>query len=230
MRGDKAMKRMTFKAAKADRRYIPISEGNKKLVPTKEVRYLIWSIPAIVTCPYATEHCKAACYAIKAERAYPSCRRSRQAHYIDTMRADFIDRMIFTIQANLDRPCYKSAKKIVVRIHESGDFYSERYTNYWIEIAKHFAGDKRVVFMAYTKSVRFFQGKEIPENMVVRFSLWDDTKASEKAIADEMELPVYTAVDKFTNESKKERCLCKNCSTCNKCWCKAIEMIKCEIH
>ena len=58
---------MTYASAKKDPRFLTLSEGNAKLKPTGAVKYLIWNIPAIKTCPYATEHCKKACYAIKAE-------------------------------------------------------------------------------------------------------------------------------------------------------------------
>lgn len=230
MEGKIMTKKMTFKAAKESAKYITVSEGNKKLVPTKDTKYIVFNLPAIITCPYATEHCKMLCYALKAERCYKTARIARQRNYIDTMRPDFVERMIFTIEANLNRPGYKAAKKIIVRVHESGDFYSKRYAMYWCQIAAHFAGDKRVVFMAYTKSIEFFKGEDIPKNMVVRFSLWDDTDPEQAKLAEEMGLPVYTAVKAFTNETKREKCLCENCSTCNKCWCKAIEMIKCEIH
>ena len=30
--------------------------GNKKLINTATVRFMIWNIPAVVTCPFATEH------------------------------------------------------------------------------------------------------------------------------------------------------------------------------
>lgn len=219
----------TFKAMKADARYITVSEKNKKLKPDANTKYLIWSIPAIITCPFATEHCKESCYARKSEKCYPDVLPARMRHLQESKRADFVERMIFTITANLNRPGYKAAKRVIVRIHESGDFYNAEYTEKWLEIADHFKADKRVVFMAYTKSVDFFAGKEIPENMIVRFSLWDDTAPAEAAKAAEMGLPVYTAVEKFTTETKAEKCLCKNCSTCNKCW-SALAVLKCEIH
>lgn len=195
------MKKLSFTAAKKSPEYIKVSDGNKKLQPSKNLKYIIFSIPAIKTCPYATEMCKKLCYAIKAEKAYPSCKKAREYNYSATLNDDFVARMIFTINANLDRPGYKAAKKVVVRIHESGDFYSKDYFEKWVAIAEHFKSEKKVVFMAYTKSVNFVH--DIPENMVVRFSLWDDTdpKQYEKAVA--MGMPVYTAVEKFTSEPKK---------------------------
>ncbi len=87
--------------------------------------------------------------------------------------------------------------------------------------------------MAYTKSVRFFAGEDIPENMVIRFSIWDDTAPEEIKIAMDMGLPVYTAVDKFDDSITEDmRCHCENCSECNKCWSrdKRNAYIVCEIH
>lgn len=223
--------KMTFTAAKADPRYLTVSDGNKKLVPTKLVKYIIWNLPAILTCPFATDLCKKACYAIKAERCYPSAKASRISHFHDAMKADFVERMIFTIEANLSRPSYQTARRVVVRIHESGDFFAKFYADAWRTIAEHFAGNDKVVFMAYTKSVRFFDGETIPENMVVRYSVWDDTDPGEIAIAERNGLPTYSAVDSFEKAGTKEKnkCHCDNCSTCNKCW-SALSEILCEIH
>lgn len=224
-------KAMTFAAAQADARYITVSDGNMKLVPTKETRYIIWNLPAIKTCPYATEHCKEKCYAIKAENQYPDARTSRAAHLEAAKKADFIERMIFTIAANLNRPSYKAAKQIIVRIHESGDFFNKVYADAWRTIADHFKYDPRVKFMAYTKSVRYFDGEEIPENMTIRYSIWDDTKPEEIALAVKNNLPTYSAVESFEEAGTKEKnkCHCDNCSTCNKCW-SALAEILCEIH
>lgn len=222
--------KMTFAAARRDPRYISVSDGNLKLKPDAETKYIIWNLPARVTCPFATKHCKGACYACKAERCYPSARESRRRHLEISKRDDFVDRMIFTIRANLNRKGYRKAKRIVVRIHESGDFYSFEYAMKWLRIAAAFVDDPRVVFMAYTKSIVFFRGAIRPDNLVLRFSVWDDTPFDQIAMAARMGLPIYTAVDKFTNETEQERCLCENCSTCNKCWDRDNATIKCEIH
>lgn len=207
-----------------------LSKGNKKLVPNENVKFLIWNLPAIVTCPYATEHCKKFCYALKAERCYPSAKKARAEH-LNASKADtFTADMITTISDYISKPSYKTAKKIVVRVHESGDFYSKEYTQKWLAIARHFKDNKHLVFMAYTKSIEFFKGEEIPSNMVVRFSLWDDTDMKQAMTAALMGLPIYTAVEKFTDEPKIERCGCVDCGTCGKCWNQKVKTLKCEIH
>lgn len=227
----------SFKALSEDSRFIKLSESNKKLQPTKDVKFLIWNIPSKITCPFATEHCKKFCYAVKAEKAYPTCLPSRTKHLEESKADNFVDRMIYTINAYLSKPSYKSAKKIVVRIHESGDFYNQMYANKWLKIAEHFKADKRIVFMAYTKSIIFFANsvfsdnkKYIPNNMIVRYSIWDDTNKQDLTVAKRWGFVTYSAVDKFTKDIKSQnRCLCRDCANCGKCWSKT-KSIVCEIH
>ena len=66
-------------------------------------------------------------------------------------------------------------KKVdILRLHDSGDFYSINYLNKWIEIAN---ANKDVIFYAYTKSIPFFKrNKEnnnnwlLPNNLIIIFS------------------------------------------------------------
>ena len=227
----------TFKSRSQNPLFIKLSESNKKLKPNKETRFLIFNLPSKITCPFATEHCKKFCYAVKAETAYPTCLPSRLKH-LEESRADiFTKRMIYTIESYLIKSSYQNAKKIIVRIHESGDFYNQTYANKWLEIAEHFKTDKRIVFMAYTKSLTFFcnsiyseEKKYIPKNMVIRFSVWDDTHFGYIALNNYWGFPTYSAVDKFTKKIKSQnRCLCRDCAKCGKCWSKT-QSIVCEIH
>ena len=221
---------MTWKAAQETSWFINLSEGNKKLKPSADVRYLIWNLPAVKTCPFATEMCKKACYAKKAEcGARPSVLPCRLKNLKRSAGTDFISDMILTITAYCNRPCYRNAKTVVIRIHESGDFYNRKYAKAWLKIARQFHGNDKIVFMAYTKSVEYFEGLQIPDNFKLRYSLWSDTDPRQYEKAVKMGLPVYTAVDSFTTEKPINRCLCKNCSTCQKCW-HDINMLMCEIH
>lgn len=228
-------KKNTFKALAADSRFIKLSESNNKLKPTKAVKFLIWNLPSRITCPYANPLCYKFCYAVKAETAYPAVLPSRLKHLEISRQNDFADRMIYTIESYLSKPSYQTAKKIVVRIHESGDFYNKAYMLSWYRIAEHFKHDKRVVFMAYTKSVVYYDqlainGINKPNNMVVRFSVWEDTPTELLELAKKHNLPIYTAVDKFTADIKSQnRCLCRDCADCGKCWSKTKSII-CEIH
>lgn len=206
--------------------------GNKKLVNTDSVRFMIWNLPAQVTCPFATEHCKAACYAKKAERVYPSVLPSRTVNFEDSKRDDFVDRMIQTIAKLLNGKAYEG-KFCYFRIHESGDFYNKEYTEKWLKIVRWFdrhGWNYRIKFLAYTKSVQYFKSEAIPDNMIIRFSVWDDTNSKDILLAKMLNFPIYTAVDKFTEDFSEEmRCNCEDCANCGKCYSNAA-YIACEIH
>ena len=221
---------MTWAAIQAESWYITLSEGNYKLRPTKDVKYLIFNLPSIITCPFSTAMCRKKCYAKKSENgSRPSVLPSRKKNLRISKQKDFVNRMIYTIIGHCNRPSYQAAKTIIIRIHESGDFYSREYAKKWLQIARYFEGNDKIVFMCYTKSVEYFEGLQIPQNMVLRFSLWADTDPAQYEKAVKMGLPVYTAVDKFTTEKAVNRCLCNDCSHCQKCW-HDIDMLICEIH
>ena len=61
---------------------VSLSTGNEKLISDENTRFLIWSIPAIKTCPFRTKHCEKDCYAVKAETAYPDVLPAREYNYL----------------------------------------------------------------------------------------------------------------------------------------------------
>lgn len=203
-----------------------VSNGNKKLVSNENTRFIVWNLPSVKTCPYATEHCKASCYARKAERVYPTCLPSRERNFDESKKADFVENMVYTIMEIAKR---SKAKNIVVRIHESGDFYNKEYANKWLEIANLCKGDKRIKFIAYTKSFVYFDGVALPKNFNLRASLWDDTTEAQKEIVNRNGWNIYTAVEQFQSGDNFTRCRCKDCATCKKCW-QNYKDIRCEIH
>lgn len=203
-----------------------VSRENKKLVPTDTTAFIIWNLPAKITCPYATEHCKAACYAVKSEVAYPDCLPARMRNFMDSKKADFVERMTFTI---LSIAKGTKKKQIIVRIHESGDFYNKAYVIAWLQIMENCKADKRIKFIAYTKSFKFFDGIKLPKNFSLRASIWDDTTKESLEIISRNNWNIYTAVEKFEKGDKFTRCRCADCATCGKCW-KNYKDIRCEIH
>lgn len=204
---------------------LTMSTRNKKLVPNAKTSFLIWNLPARTTCPYATPHCIAKCYARKAEQVYPSVLPARIRNFKATLAPDFVDRMVYTILSYRKR-C--KGKKLVVRIHESGDFYSAEYAGKWLEIARRCKGEN-ITFIAYTKSYPYFDGVKIPANFKLRFSVWDDTTAAALDACERNEWPIYTAVEKFGKGDNFTRCRCADCAGCGKCWAD-FKDIRCEIH
>lgn len=112
-----------------------LSKGNKKL----DNSIAIFNISAVKTCPNCSK-CAPTCYAKKAETLYPYVEACRANNWELTKQADFVDNMIELI---------RESNASTVRIHESGDFYSQEYADKWSEIAEWLPNIK---FYCYTKS------------------------------------------------------------------------------
>lgn len=188
-----------------------VSFGNKKLPKTT----LIFNLPAVNTCPGKTEFCKKNCYALKAERIYPQVLPARKHNLKLTLTENFIPSMIETIQKDHFFKSGKNkgkAKIETVRIHESGDFYSQAYLNAWYVIALEFPSIK---FYAYTKSFHLnFAGK--PSNFVLIGS-FDETSTNDARILHNEKRAYFN--NTFSIVGKKEQASCiQDCTTCNLCW------------
>ena len=139
---------------------------NKKLKKTSllnNARVLNFSIPAYkdmngkTICPFAKD-CIKYCYAQKGNYRFNNVKKGQQKRYELTKTNNFIK--IMNANLLLERPTH-------VRIHDSGDFYSIKYLNKWMQIAK---DNKDIIFYAYTKSIQFFKGLQLPKNLKIIFS------------------------------------------------------------
>ena len=204
------------------------TNGNKKLRNTDKVRFIIWNLPAVKTCPFRTALCEKSCYARKAERTYKQVLPSRERNYNDSLDAEFVENMIYTIETELNSKKF-NGKLAVFRIHESGDFYNLEYTRKWIEIVKHFENDNRITFLAYTKSIVYFlqagYGLHMfPKNIVIRSSLWADTTERNITFTKAYNFPIYTALTAQEMETERQtghyftECKCDDCANCGYCW------------
>ena len=213
------------------------TNGNKKLRNTENVRFMIWNLPAVKTCPYRTAMCEKSCYARKAERVYPQVLPSRENNFRDSLEEDFSENMVYTIETLLDSRAYKG-KQVYFRIHESGDFYNLEYAKKWVEIARHFEGNERIIFEAYTKSFPYviaagYGTPAWPTNFIIRASIWDDTKKDALELIDSYNFPIYTAFPaQDFNELAKgyTECKCEDCATCGKCYKRDDHKIAVRIH
>ena len=204
-----------------------ISEGNNKLRPSALVAFLIWNLPAVLTCPFRTPMCECACYARKAERVYPQVLPARLANLEASKHADFVLHMTQIIREYAT----KTRKKlVVVRIHESGDFYNKKYTDAWLQIARNCSDLEKVHFIAYTKSFVYFDGVTLPENFSLRASIWADTDAEQWERVIRNNWNIYTAVESFRETDTFHQCRCSDCAGCGKCWDNSVPDIRCEIH
>ncbi len=200
---------------------IHLQNGNSKLVPDDHIGFLIFSLPAVITCPGATANCMHYCYARRDER-FTSIRQSRLDNLTASKSETFVSDMIaainnaiYTKSGDL-RKAYKG-KKIVFRLHESGDFYNVAYMEKWFEIAKHFSF---IQFFTYTKSFAMLEKciDKKPYNFFIRGSVWDDTNDKEKEIIDRLNMVTYTAQNEVANIPKKNICDCAG--GCAGCGCK----------
>lgn len=155
---------------------LKFGKGNSKL--GKET--FTFSLPAGFTCPGASECLAFAhpdygtikdgpeqrfrCFSASTENLYASVRESRHRN----LRLLQLNRehkaMVQLIMDSLP----KEAKK--VRIHVSGDFYSQSYFDAWLAVAQQRFD---IVFYAYTKSIPYWakQLTCLPENLVLTASM-----------------------------------------------------------
>lgn len=144
--------------------------GNEKLEKTSGGAYRVlgFGIPADFnfeggnTCPAALV-CRGVCYAKQGRYVMSSVRDARMHNlrsYLDHGSASFVALAIMDLQR-------LSTRYNVVRLHDSGDFFSQDYLDAWCEIASAFPD---VIFYAYTKSLHL-NHDNLPENLRITQSL-----------------------------------------------------------
>ena len=139
---------------------------NSKIKKTSKffgVRLFNWTLPAYksksgkMICPMAGP-CKDFCYARKGAYIWGNVKPAFEKRYELSKTDDFIGKMYDEIVKK--KPDY-------VRVHDSGDYYSRKYLNKWIDIALLFP---EVKFYSYTNMVQLFKEVELPSNFDVIFS------------------------------------------------------------
>ena len=140
---------------------------NSKL---KKDRIVSFSIPAFqdaqgrVTCPMAGE-CVDLCYARQGRYNMPEPKKTRQ-HNFDFLFEDkkYGFRNFYTlVLKDLEQMPKRYSS---VRVHDSGDFFHEKYFTTWMEVARQFPKKK---FFSYTKMISFAREYKdsIPDNYQV---------------------------------------------------------------
>lgn len=117
-----------------------LSLNNSKL---KKDGIAAFGLPAGHTCPGAGT-CKRFCYACKGMYRFPCVEQSRFSNLMATFNLKaFVADMI----AEVDKIKHKIK---AIRIHDSGDFYTQAYLDAWVKIAK---AQPTVKFYCYTTSL-----------------------------------------------------------------------------
>ena len=117
--------------------------GNLKLASN----VAIWDLPSVITYKYKCKDC----YAIKAERMYKNTRIFRAFHYelIKEALKDSDKRSYLQDYINVELRRYATIfKEPIVRLHSSGDMFSSKYFDFWIDIINK---NKDIEFYTYTK-------------------------------------------------------------------------------
>lgn len=154
---------------------------NSKLKKSSDNSYLLvqWTLPAYrvkqgkfagqVTCPMAGSCGKeGGCYALQGSYNWKSSKDSHTLNYELSQSQDFVKTISSEIQKRQKFQASKG-KQLVVRVHDSGDYYSLNYMMDWFSIMK---ANPDVLFYSYTKMVKLFQATRghRPDNLTVIFS------------------------------------------------------------
>lgn len=126
----------------------------KKTSVANGIKVMNFGIPAQSTCLWA-DKCKKYCYASKGAYIWSNVKPAFEAREKITRQDNFPQLMIAEIVKR---------KVDVVRIHDSGDFYSREYVQKWFKVMESLP---QVKFYAYTKSLPLFDGVKLPSNFVL---------------------------------------------------------------
>lgn len=189
--------------------------------PNQKIQHWNFNLPSGFTCPYADKCLSKAdretgkikdakdidfrCFAASTESSFPSVRKSRWNNFDALKLIGFnnIDGMAEAIISAIEKALPRSEK--VFRIHVGGDFFNQSYLRAWVKVAKHFPD---ILFYAYSKSIPFFTGLQLPNNFIVTFSKggkFDDLIDKEKlkfsvVVKSEDEAKNYVWYDKAGNK------------------------------
>ena len=139
---------------------------NSKLKKTSKslgLRVFNFGIPAYksasgkLTCPFA-DACVKFCYAKKGAYIWSNVQPAFEKRYQLSKTDDFVNKMNQEIIKK--KPDY-------VRVHDSGDYYSNAYLRKWLAVAIH---NPQVRFYSYTNCVSMLKNANLPNNYDIIFS------------------------------------------------------------
>ena len=215
-----------------------LPHGNGKLLDYDDAetgvsfRYAQFNTRAVLDCPFRSAGCAAVCYATKGNHVFPSVKASRSRSFEESRREDFAQRITYSIRYHMETKRYKNAV-MIIRIHESGDFYSVQYLRKWVAIWKEFYKAENIRFVFYTKSFRFFLMLSDEETELIREMMrdgtvsinlsMDDTTTAEQRKAYLAMLKKFPLCNTYYCTEDVEKvphnniCDCANCAKCGAC-------------
>lgn len=238
------MKRETMKEKRENKLYTKalVLHGNNKLRDFTDdngtsYKYAQVNTRAVIDCPFKSAGCTAVCYATKGNHVFPSVKESREKSYNETRRADFAEALIYTIEVEKTSKRYADAI-MLVRVHESGDFYHIDYLKKFVKIWDYFTRraetySAEIRFPLYTKSFPLFNMLTDAEKDIIRKAMdagvlaisasLDDTTTPAQKIAylkmqaDYPLLNVYYCTENIEKVPHDNVCDCADCAACGTC-------------
>lgn len=176
---------------KINKKLLTVTMGNKKLPDS----ITIFNLPANKKniCIGQTKECKKYCYAKFG--VYPNVKKSRLKNFKASKKNDF---------SALLKTAILLTGNNIIRFHESGDFYNQKYLDKCFSVAESMP---EKFFFTYTKTTPFLDFSKTPKNFRTIDSL--NSPGSK-----------YKAYVLKTNQKiKKGDVLCPgSCGTCNICY------------
>jgi len=147
-----------------------LTNGNREL---RADGIFTWTLPALaaklstgknmLVCPSAGV-CAQLCYARSGTYNFSNVKKAHTRNL--ELIVDDAEGWKNQLTNELKAKRYQGGKS--VRIHDSGDFFTEQYFLLWLDIAKE---NPHVFFYAYTKEVAMVKKHELPDNFVIIFSM-----------------------------------------------------------
>lgn len=135
-----------------------------------------FGLPPKKTCPGSTKECRSYCYCNFHNYCYPNVKKARSRnHQAAKDENTFIEKVLGAIE-------YLPRFFRYLRIHDSGDFFSQSYLNMWKKIARK---TPDIQFYTYTKSLHL-DWRRLPKNFTYIQSLggkYDSYVTKKKPIA-----------------------------------------------
>lgn len=132
-----------------------------------------WGIPAYksqngtLTCPNASK-CIVGCYARSGAYVWSNVAQAYENRLSLSRTKGFEHVIVYHIDKLLSK--HKTGT-VMIRIHDSGDFYSEAYLEAWCKIAEVYQNEPRVQFYAYTKMIILCKNyANKPKNLTLIYS------------------------------------------------------------
>ena len=153
---------------------------NNKIAKSNDDNLTIYNygIPALetiidgeifVTCPMAGE-CAKGCYAQMGAYAWENVNSAYKFRLMQSLKVNFPDLLQQELNPKI-KTALRKQKQLVIRIHDSGDFYDLTYIKKWLKIIQ---ANPTVKFYAYTKQVIIFKKMQergqVPDNFTLIFS------------------------------------------------------------